>query len=100
MNRTQEVSHLNAISHMRQLLSQSMQSHDDLVVEFEYRDSKGVQTKRVVSPIRFLGTNRFLGLCLAREEPRQFYLERCTAMSLKPAWNFVMPVPLESVSSN
>jgi len=71
-----------------------MQDHDRLVVEFEYCDSKGVRTHRVVSPVRFLGTNRFLGLCLSREEPRQFYLERCENIQLKKACDYLMPVTL------
>lgn len=79
---------------MRQLIQQSINSHDDLVVEFRYRDAKGNATRRVVSPIRFLGSNRFLGLCLSRQEPRQFYLERCDELQLKPAWDYVMPVAI------
>ena len=79
---------------MRQLIQKSIQNSDDLVVEFRYRDSKGKLTKRVVSPIRFLGSNRFLGLCLSREQPRQFYLDRCEQLELKPAWEYVMPVAL------
>jgi predicted DNA-binding transcriptional regulator YafY len=49
-------------------------------------------THRVVSPIRFLGRDRFLGLCLSREEPRQFYLDRCQNVRLAMAANFLMPV--------
>jgi len=48
----------------------------------------------VVSPIRFLGKGRFLALCLSREEPRQFYLERCTNVRLELAANFLMPVEM------
>ncbi|MDG1874173.1 MAG: hypothetical protein P8J27_09695 [Mariniblastus sp.] len=71
-----------------------MQCYDDWVVEFNYQDSKGNQSKRVVSPIRFVGGDRFLGLCLTREEPRQFRLDRCNDVTLKPAWDYVMPVVL------
>lgn len=79
---------------MRKFLRQAMQAHDDLVVEFEYVDSKGARTRRVVSPIRFLASDRFLGLCLGREEPRQFYLERCENLQLKKAHEYLMPVPM------
>jgi predicted DNA-binding transcriptional regulator YafY len=79
---------------MRGQIRRAMQDHDELVVEFCYRDFKGVETRRVVSPIRFVGGNRFLGLCLSREAPRQFYLERCRDLSLQPASNYVMPVPM------
>ena len=77
---------------MRQKIQKSMSSCDELVVEFRYRDAKGNATRRVVSPIRFLGQNRFLGLCLSREEPRQFCMDRCDSVELKPAWDYVMPV--------
>jgi hypothetical protein len=47
-----------------------------------------------VSPIRFLDGDRFLALCLSREEPRQFYVERCQNVRLAPAANFLMPVEI------
>ena len=77
---------------MTALIQKTIQSHDDFVVEFSYCDSKGKKTRRVVSPIRLLGNDRFLGLCLSREEPRQFYLKRCDAMQMQPACNYVMPL--------
>jgi predicted DNA-binding transcriptional regulator YafY len=79
---------------MRQLIYRAMHQSDDLVVAFDYCDSKGVTTRRVVSPIRFLGQDRFLALCLSREEPRQFYLQRCHNVRLELAVNFLMPVEL------
>ncbi len=71
-----------------------MENVDGLVVQFAYRDADGKLTQRVVSPIRFLAGDRFLGLCLCREEPRQFYLGRCQDMQLKCAADYVMPVPI------
>ena len=79
---------------MKNMLQKSMNSLDELVVEFSYEDRKGNRTRRVVSPIRFLGNNRFLALCLSREEPRQFYFDRCHQMMIRPAWDYVMPVAL------
>ncbi len=79
---------------MRQLIFRAMHQSDDLVVTFDYTDTKGAVTHRVVSPIRFLGQDRFLALCLSREEPRQFYLERCQNVRLAPAVEFVMPVAM------
>ena len=79
---------------MRQLIYRAMRQSDDLVVVFDYCDAKGVTTRRVVSPIRFLGNDRFLALCLSREEPRQFYLDRCQNLQLAPAASFLMPVAL------
>lgn len=79
---------------MRQILSQAMRDPDRLVVELDYRDSKGERTRRIVSPIRFLGSTRFLALCLCRAEPRQFYLDRCENVRLRPAADYVMPVAM------
>ena len=79
---------------MRQFIFRAMHQSDDLVVVFDYCDANGVSTRRVVSPIRFLGRDRFLGLCLSREEPRQFYLERCGNLRLDRAGNYLMPVAM------
>jgi hypothetical protein len=68
-----------------------MHQSDDLVVEFDYTDTN---THRVVSPVRFLGRDRFLGLCLSREEPGQFYLERCRNVQLARAADFLLPVAM------
>lgn len=84
---------------MRQIISRAMRQADDLVLVFDYRDSKGIVTRRVVSPVRFLVSDRFLALCLSREEPRQFYLERCSNLRLDWAANFVMPVPVVEVQA-
>ena len=79
---------------MHQIMRRAMQAPDNLVVELDYADSKGIQTRRVISPIRFLSSKRVLGLCLCREAPRQFYLDRCANIELKPAADYVMPVPI------
>lgn len=79
---------------MRAKLFQAMQDSDRFVVEFSYTDSQAKQTKRIVSPIRFMPNGRFLGLCLSREEPRQFYLNRCEDLQIKRAEQYLMPVPL------
>lgn len=79
---------------MRHLIQRAMHQSDDWVIEFDYRDAKGLATHRVVSPIRFLGGDRFLALCLSREEPRQFHLQRCRNVKLKPAADYVMPVDM------
>jgi predicted DNA-binding transcriptional regulator YafY len=81
---------------MRRILSEAMQRPDDLVVQLEYEDAKGRKTTRVISPIRFVAPGRFLGLCLCRCEPRQFYLNRCSNMRLRSATDFVMPVPISA----
>ena len=72
-----------------------MQDSDHYVVEMDYSDAKGKRTHRVVSPIRFMGSNRFLGLCLCREEPRQFQLSRCENIKLLAADQVLMPVVMD-----
>lgn len=76
------------------LIRRVMQQSDDLVLVFDYRGKDGSVTRRVVSPIRFASEDRFLALCLSREEPRQFYLDRCSNVRVDLANNYVMPVEL------
>lgn len=77
-----------------QIIRRAMQDSDNLVLAMDYVDSKGVSSRRVVSPIRFLGERRFLALCLCREEPRQFYLDRCNNVSLLNASEVMMPLAI------
>lgn len=74
------------------LLRRAMQDSDHYVIELDYLDAKGQRTHRVISPIRFLGKDRLLALCLCREEPRQFHLSRCENVRLARAENFLMPL--------
>lgn len=83
---------------MHKMLNIAMRQPEDIVVQLDYVDSKGHKTTRVVSPIRFLGSQRFLGLCLCRCEPRQFHLDRCSNIRLRQAIDFVMPVPMAAAS--
>jgi predicted DNA-binding transcriptional regulator YafY len=83
------------VQHLRQLLDVTMQQSDELVLSLEYVDSRGEKTRRIVSPIRYLSKDRFLGLCLCRCEPRQFHLDRCSNVQIKQAAEYLMPVALE-----
>jgi predicted DNA-binding transcriptional regulator YafY len=85
-------------SRATRLISRVMQQTDDLVVVIDYQGKDGTVTRRVVSPIRFVGTDRFLALCLSREEPRQFYLDRCSNVRVDLAGNYIMPVELQIVA--
>lgn len=76
------------------LIRRVMQQTDDLVVVIDYQGKDGSMTRRVLSPIRFVSEDRFLALCLSREEPRQFYLDRCSNVRVDLANNYVMPVAL------
>ena len=79
---------------MTQLINRAMKAPDNFIIEMSYCDSKGEATRRTVSPIRYLKGGRLLALCLCREEPRQFYLKRCSDIELKPANDVLMPVPM------
>lgn len=83
---------------MKNLISKAMQDPDNLVIELQYTDRKKQQTRRVVSPIRFVSPDRFMALCLCREEPRIFTINDCNNVSLKPAWDYLMPVAMEVIS--
>lgn len=71
-----------------------MGNPDELVVEMQYADSKGNVTHRTISPIRFVGSDRVLALCICREEPRQFYLNRCDSVRLLRAEDVLMPIAM------
>ena len=81
------------------LIARVMEQTDDLVVVIDYQGKNGVTTRRVVSPIRFEGNNRVLALCLAREEPRQFYLDRCSNVRVDLAGNYTMPVAMLTIDA-
>ena len=83
---------------MNSILRRAMQDSDRYVIEMDYADAKGNRTHRFVSPIRFMGSYRFLGLCLCREQPRQFQLSRCKNIRLVPACDILMPAPLGEVA--
>ena len=85
---------------MRSIVSRAIRQSDDLVLSFDYTDSKGKETRRVVSPVRFLSADRFLALCLSREEPRQFHLNKCRNAKLGWACDVLMPVPLTSINES
>jgi predicted DNA-binding transcriptional regulator YafY len=82
---------------MNTILRRAMQDSDNFVVEFDYVDSKGQTTRRVISPIRFMPGNRLLALCLCREAPRQFHLARCSNVRLCRAEQYMMPVAMTTV---
>ena len=79
---------------IRSLIARAMQDSDQWAIRMDYRDRNDVITSRFISPVRFLAPNRFLALCLSREEPRQFYLERCEEVTLIPADEILMPMQL------
>lgn len=79
-------------------LNQAMSSPEDLVVSLRYTDKKGVITERVVSPIRWIQGKAILALCLCRETPRRFELERCSDVQLLSSNDVLMPVPIRVIA--
>ena len=77
---------------LRAMIARAMQDSEHWAIRMEYRDRKGAVTSRFVSPVRFLAADRFLALCLCREEPRQFYVDRCEDVTLIPAEEILMPM--------
>ena len=89
----------NATTRIAGLVSRVMQQIDDLVIVLEYSGKDGSVTRRVVSPIRFVGTDRFLALCLSREEPRQFVLSQCRNVRVDLAARYTMPVEMLTLAT-
>jgi predicted DNA-binding transcriptional regulator YafY len=85
---------IDSARYIAMVMRTAIQCPEDYVVELEYADSKGALTHRTISPIRFVGGNRVLALCLCREQPRQFYLERCSAVRLVSSSQVLMPMPM------
>ncbi len=81
------------------LINRAIQQSDDLVVVFDYVDTKGQASRRVVSPYRFLGDSHFLGLCLTREDPRQFQISSCRNLRIDLASNYMMPVVFDALTA-
>ncbi|MEP3478465.1 MAG: hypothetical protein ABJZ55_04400 [Fuerstiella sp.] len=84
---------------MRNIIRKAIESPDDWVLQIDYLDKKGITTRRVVSPIRIVGKDRMLALCLCREETRQFHLTQCSNMTLLQACDVLMPVPMHVVQT-
>jgi predicted DNA-binding transcriptional regulator YafY len=74
-----------------------MQDPDGWAIRVRYEDKSGSVTDRMVSPIRFVGDEAFLALCLCREEPRRFELARCKAFRLVRAVDVLMPVAIVEI---
>lgn len=76
-----------------------MRDPDGTALIVEYRDSTGTVTRRAISPIRWMSSDneQFTALCLCREEPRTFRVDRLVAVDTVPAHEILMPHPLEVV---
>ncbi len=84
---------------MKAVLAKAMQAADDYVVSLDYLDSKGVLTRRIVSPIRFCrATASSRSVCAAKNHD-SFISIACHNIKLCRASDFVMPVPVFAVST-
>ena len=81
-------------------IERAMQDPDGTLLEMVYESATGERTKRVVSPIKWNGSGRFLALCLCREEPRTFDFERCSGVQNVSACDYVMPVEIGVLSDD
>jgi predicted DNA-binding transcriptional regulator YafY len=79
----------------RAMVCRVIQRSDTLILWFRYRDAKGNESKRAVSPYQLIGEHRFRGLCLVREEPRQFDLRRCEDLRIGLSSDVLMPIHAE-----
>jgi predicted DNA-binding transcriptional regulator YafY len=78
-------------------INKAMLASDDHVLEVRYTDRDGVVTQRTISPIKYVSDNAILALCLGRETPRRFDLNRMSSIKLVDAGNVLMPVEIKVV---
>lgn len=81
------------------ILKQAMYSPDDYAVRLRYRAKDGELTERVISPIKMDNSHSLLALCLCRENPRRFELDRCSHIELVPAHEILMPMDLKVIEA-
>ncbi len=78
----------------RQKILRALRDPDHFALRITYQDRSGAITERVVSPIRMLDSRTMLALCLCRELPRRFDLDRCSELELVEAHDILMPCPI------
>jgi predicted DNA-binding transcriptional regulator YafY len=81
------------------MVQKAMVAPDDFVLRMVYKDRAGTITERMVSPIRFLDARSMLALCLCREFPRRFELERCSSIEVVDANDVLMPVEIKQLEA-
>ena len=81
-------------------LHQALRDPDHFVLRITYKDREGQVTERMVSPIRMVDPRKMLALCLCRESPRRFDLDRCSDMELVSAHDVLMPCPIQTIDAS
>ena len=84
----------------RNKLHCALRDPDHFVLRITYKDREGTVTERMVSPIRMVDPRTMLALCLCRESPRRFDLDRCSDMELVAAHDVLMPCPIRTLAAS
>lgn len=82
------------------LIAHAMHNPDEWVIRLRYRGKDGVTTERIISPIKMVSPTAILALCLCREDPRRFELERCSHFELVNANDVLMPVAIRVIPAD
>lgn len=90
-------SHMIESARIKSAVATAMRESDTLALQIVYLDRDGCRTRRYVSPIRFVGPEKFLALCLSRESPRIFELEYCSQVQFVPTVSLQMPTKIEQL---
>ena len=78
----------------KQAVAKAIRDPDRWVIAIRYEDRWGFESERIVSPIRFIGQDAVLALCLGRESPRRFSFDGIKEVRLMAAHEAVMPSPV------
>lgn len=86
---------MSLIEQLRRAIAKGIDSPESVVLEIQYRDAKGHETQRTISPVRLEDDGQSLmALCLAKEEPRKFKLASIKSFTLVDANDCMMPMPM------
>lgn len=81
-------------------LDRALRDPDHFALRITYTDREGTITERMVSPIRLINSQTMLALCLCRELPRRFDLDRCEELELVEAHTVLMPCPIRTIAAS
>ena len=81
---------------MKKQIQVAIQDPERYSLHFIYISNNKVSI-RAVSPYGWQGGNRFIGLCLSRQDPRSFCLDQILKLSLVRSSEIRMPFPLTEV---
>ena len=76
---------------IQKVINKALVRQDRYVLRIRYRDAFDDCTERLVSPVRMVRGGKLLALCLGREEPRCFVIDRIESAELSEASQAMMP---------